>query len=84
MALVVKNIGNPFFDAILKGWNEACGELGVESIYRGPEQPTPEGQIEIFESLIAQRVSGITYVANDPRSMVNVAPAATVTFPVSR
>ena len=42
MALVVKNIGNPFFDAVNKGWQEACGELDVEAIYRGPEQPTPD------------------------------------------
>ena len=75
-ALVVKNIGNPFFDAVHKGWKEACDELGVESIYRGPEQPTPEGQIEILESLLAQRVDGITYVANDPQSVVNIAQKA--------
>lgn len=76
LALVVKNIGNPFFDAVNKGWQEACKELNVEGIYRGPEQPTPEGQIEIMESLIAQRVDGITYVANDPQSLVNVSQKA--------
>ena len=31
LAMVVKNIGNPFFDAIRKGWDEACAELGVLS-----------------------------------------------------
>ncbi len=76
LAIVVKNIGNPFFDAIRKGWDEACEELGVESIYRGPEQPTPEGQLEILESLIAQNVDGITYVANDPQTVVNVVQKA--------
>lgn len=76
IALVVKNIGNPFFDAVNKGWQEACAELKVEGIYRGPEQPTPEGQIEIMESLIAQRVDGITYVANDPQSLLNVSQKA--------
>jgi rhamnose transport system substrate-binding protein len=76
LALVVKNIGNPFFDAVNTGWQEACKELGVEAIYRGPEQPTPEGQIEIMASLLAQRVNGITYVANDPQSLVNVSQKA--------
>ena len=76
LAILVKNIGNPFYDAIRKGWDTACEELGAESIYRGPEQPTPEGQIEIFESLIAQKVDGITYAANDPESVVNVAQKA--------
>ena len=76
IALLVKNIGNPFFDAIKKGWDEACKELGDESVFRGPEQPTVEGQIEIMESLIAQKVDGITYVANDPASLVPVCKKA--------
>lgn len=76
IALLVKNIGNPFFDAIKKGWDEAIAELGDESIYRGPEQPTVEGQIEIMESLIAQQVDAITYVANDPEAFVPVAQKA--------
>ena len=76
IAIVVKNIGNPFFDVIKKGWDEACAELGDESIFRGPEQPTPEGQIEIIENLIAQKVDGFTYVANDPQSLVPVCKKA--------
>jgi rhamnose transport system substrate-binding protein len=76
IAIVVKNIGNPFFDVIKKGWDEACAELGDESIFRGPEQPTPEGQIEIIENLIAQKVDGFTYVANDPESLIPVAKKA--------
>ncbi len=43
LAMVVKNIGNPWYDAIRKGWDAACEELGAESIFRGPEQPTPGG-----------------------------------------
>ncbi len=76
LAMVVKNIGNPWYDAIRKGWDAACEELGAESIFRGPEQPTPEGQIEIIESLIAQGVDSITYAANDPQSLVNVSQKA--------
>ena len=76
IALVVKNIGNPFFDAVNKGWQEACNELKVEGLFRGPENPTAEGQIEIMESLIAQKVDGITYVANDPKSLINVSKKA--------
>jgi len=76
IAMVVKNIGNPFFNVVKKGWDEACTELGVVNIFRGPEQPTPEGQIEIMESLIAQGVDAITYVANDPNALVGVAQKA--------
>jgi rhamnose transport system substrate-binding protein len=76
IALVVKNIGNPFFDAIKRGWDEAVAELGVVSVYRGPEQPTAEGQIEIMEQLIAQRVDSITYAANDPQALIPVSQKA--------
>jgi rhamnose transport system substrate-binding protein len=76
IALVVKNIGNPFFDAIKRGWDEAVAELDVVSVYRGPELPTAEGQIEIMEQLIAQRVDSITYAANDPQALVPVSQKA--------
>ena len=76
IAMIVKNIGNPFFGVVRKGWDEAIGELGVNSVWRGPEQPTPEGQIEIMESLIAQGVNGITYAANDPQALVGVSQKA--------
>ncbi len=76
IAMVVKNIGNPFFAVVRKGWDEATNELGVVSVFRGPEQPTPEGQIEIIESLIAQGVDGITYAANDPGALLGVSEKA--------
>ena len=44
LSMVVKNIGNPFSDAIRKGWDEACAELGVECIFHGPEHPTLYGR----------------------------------------
>ena len=53
-------------------YKRQAAELGDESIFRGPEQPTPEGQIEIMEQLIAQKVDGITYVANDPQSILSL------------
>ena len=34
IALVVKNIGNPFFDAIKRGWDEAVAEIGQSSQLR--------------------------------------------------
>lgn len=76
IAMVVKNIGNPFFNVVRQGWDEATNELGVVSVFRGPEQPTPEGQIEIIDSLIAQGVDGITYAANDPDALLGVSEKA--------
>ncbi len=71
IALVVKSLGNGFFDAANKGAQEAAKELGdVEVIYTGPTSATAEGQIEIINSLIAQNVNAIAISANDPDALV--------------
>ncbi len=71
IALLVKNLGNGFFDAANKGAQEAAKELGnVEVIYTGPTQATPEGQIDIINSLVAQGVNAIAVSANDADALV--------------
>lgn len=71
LALVVKNLGNGFFEAANKGASEAAQEIGgVEVIYTAPTAPTAEGQIEILNSLIAQGVDAIAISANDPDALV--------------
>jgi rhamnose transport system substrate-binding protein len=73
IALVVKSLGNGFFDAANKGAMEAAKELGdVEIIYTGPTKASAEGQIEIINALIAQKVSAIAISANDPDALVPV------------
>ena len=77
VALVVKNLGNGFFDAAHAGGDEAAKELGdVELIYTGPTKPTAEGQIEIINSLIAQKVNAIVISANDPDALVPICKKA--------
>ena len=71
IALLVKNLGNGFFDAAAKGAEQAAEDLGdVEIIYTGPTAATPEGQIEIINSLVAQGVSAIAVSANDKDALV--------------
>ena len=71
IALVVKALGNGFFEAAAKGAEEAAKELGdVEIIYTGPTDTTAEGQIEVINSLIAQKVDAIAISANDPEALV--------------
>jgi rhamnose transport system substrate-binding protein len=73
IALLVKNLGNGFFDAAAKGAEQAAAELGdVTIIYTGPTSATPEGQIEIINSLIAQNVNAIAVSANDADALVPV------------
>jgi rhamnose transport system substrate-binding protein len=73
IALVVKSLGNGFFDAADKGAEEAAKALGnVTIIYTGPTKATAEGQIDIINSLIAQKVNAIAISANDPDALVPV------------
>ncbi len=75
--LLVKSLGNGFFEAVRDGGLEAAKELGdVESIYMGPSASTAEGQIEIIESLIAQHVDAIAISANDRDALIPVTKKA--------
>jgi rhamnose transport system substrate-binding protein len=70
VGIVAKSLGNGFFDAVHKGAEEAGKELDAEVIFTGPTTPTAEGQIEVLNSLIAQRVDAIAVSANDPDALV--------------
>ncbi len=77
IAMVVKNLGNAFFEACHEGGQEAVEELGgIELIFQGPSTPTAEGQIEIIDSLIAQKVDGIAISANDVDALVPICKRA--------
>lgn len=77
IAMVVKNLGNGFFNAAHTGADEAAKQLGnVEIIYTGPTTPSAEGQIEIVNSLISQKVDAIVISANDPNALVPIAKKA--------
>jgi rhamnose transport system substrate-binding protein len=77
IAMVVKNLGNGFFDAAHEGAKEAAAQLGnVDIIYTGPTTPSAEGQIEIINSLISQKVDAIVISANDPNALVPIAKKA--------
>ena len=71
IARVAKALGIGFFEAANKGAQEAATELGdVEIIYTGPTDTTAEGQIEVINSLIAQKVDAIAVSANDTDALV--------------
>jgi len=78
IAMVVKSLGNGFFDAAHEGGKEAAKELGdVELIYTGPTAPTAEAQIEVINSLISQKVDALVISANDKDALVPIAKRAT-------
>ncbi|TPW29185.1 rhamnose ABC transporter substrate-binding protein [Martelella alba] len=71
IALVVKALGIGFFEAAAEGAKEAATEIGdTEIIYTGPTDTTAEGQIEVINALIAQKVDAIAISANDTDALV--------------
>ncbi len=77
IVILGKSMGNGFFDACFKGSEEAAAEIGgIKTTYMAPPQATAEGQIEIIETLIAQRVDGIAISANDADALISVAKKA--------
>jgi rhamnose transport system substrate-binding protein len=77
IALVVKNLGNTYFDACRDGANEAAKEIGgIEIIYTAPTKPTAEDQIAVLDSLIAQKVDGLIIAADDANALVPVGKKA--------
>lgn len=75
--MLVKSLGNGFFDACYNGAKEAVGELkNCKVEYMGPAETTAEGQIEIIEGLIAQGVDGIAISANDADALIPVCKKA--------
>ncbi|WP_372527269.1 rhamnose ABC transporter substrate-binding protein [Piscinibacter sp.] len=77
IAMVVKSLGNGFFDAAHEGGKEAAKELGdVDLIYTGPTSATAEAQIEVINSLVSQKVDALVISANDKDALVPIAKRA--------
>ena len=77
IALIVKNLGNSYFDACANGAKEAAAEIGgIEIIYTASAKPTAEEQIAVIDAQIAQKVDGIIVSANDADALVPVGKKA--------
>lgn len=68
--LVPKNLGNPYFDTANNGAQEAAAELGVTVLYQGTSAADATQQIQLLNSLIAQKVNGLAVAANDEDALV--------------
>jgi rhamnose transport system substrate-binding protein len=74
--LVPKNLGNPYFDTANKGAQQAAQELGVTVNYQGPATADATQQIQLLNSLIAQKVAGLAVSADDADALVPVGKSA--------
>lgn len=76
IGVVYKQTGNPFFEAAVRGFEQAAEELGFEFIHNGPADSSNEGQIQIIEGFIQQEVDAIAISANDAAGVVSVLQTA--------
>lgn len=76
IGVVYKQTGNPFFEAGVRGFQEASDELGFTFIHNGPADSSNEGQIQIIEGYIQQGVDAIAISANDAAGVVPVLQTA--------
>ena len=72
VAIVPKLLGLPVFEANVKGAREVAPSLGIQLKYTAPATASAEGQVQIFNSLIAQHYNVITLSSNDPTVPVPV------------
>ncbi len=63
----LKNIA--YFAACHRGAENAAGELGVELIYDGPDEPSGSEQQKFIETWIRQGVDAICVAPNQPKAM---------------
>jgi rhamnose transport system substrate-binding protein len=75
-AFVVKNLGNPYFDTANAGAQAAAKELGVTVQYQGPATADATQQIQLLNTLIAQKVTGLAISADDTNALVPTGQAA--------
>lgn len=67
---IPKNLGNPYFDSIVAGFNEAAPGLNMEVSVVGPAQAGATDQIQYIDAAIQQKVSAIAISPNDPDAVV--------------
>lgn len=69
VAVVVKVVGIPFFNAFEDGVKKAAADFGVNAYVTGPTDADPAQQVKIIEDLISAGVDGIVVVPNDATAL---------------
>ena len=67
-----KNTGNPYFDSITGGFEDACKELGCEFEFVAPATAEATSQIPFIEAQIQRGVDVIAIAPNSPDAMNQV------------
>ena len=67
-----KNTGNPYFDSITGGFEDACKEIGCDFEFVAPATAEATSQIPIIEAQIQRGVNVIAIAPNSPDAMNQV------------
>lgn len=67
---IPKNLGNPYFDSIVKGFQDAGKNLNMTVDVVGPAQAGATDQLPFIDSAIQQKVDAIAISPNDPDAVV--------------
>jgi rhamnose transport system substrate-binding protein len=64
-----KNLGNPYFDTSDKGGEAAVKEFGGKYEQVGPQEASPDAQVEYINTAAQQQVNALVVSANDPKAI---------------
>jgi rhamnose transport system substrate-binding protein len=64
-----KNLGNPYFDTSDAGGEEAVKEFGGTFDEVGPQEASPDAQVQYINTAAQQGVSALVVSANDPTAI---------------
>lgn len=86
ITMLPKNLGNPYFDASTAGARTAAEQLGVDLQEVGPQEASPDAQVQYINTAAQRGTDALTVSANDPTAICDAlnqardAGTAVVTF----
>jgi rhamnose transport system substrate-binding protein len=69
ITMLPKNLGNPYFDTSTAGAKAAVGKFGGTLEEVGPQQASPDAQVQYINTAAQQGVSALIVSANDPSAI---------------
>ncbi|HET6668346.1 MAG TPA: rhamnose ABC transporter substrate-binding protein [Intrasporangium sp.] len=66
ITMLPKNLGNPYFDTSTAGAEAAAEEVGASLEEVGPQEASPEAQVQYINTAAQQGVGALIVSANDP------------------
>jgi rhamnose transport system substrate-binding protein len=69
ITMLPKNLGNPYFDTSTKGAEAAAEEIGATMEEVGPQEASPDAQVQYINTAAQQSVDALVLSANDPEAL---------------